>query len=146
MGLTIGRSFEAAERNRGERYLVVRYEDLVGEPEQVMRRVASFTGIDWSASLLTPTVGGVGATSNSAWPARKVTGEIEGQRLELWRGELGDHEAGLVAAATRGAAGRHGYELPRPGLREAVEVSYRRARVTLASRGRPSRPARARSS
>lgn len=140
VGLTIRRSFEAAERNRGERYLVVRYENLVTEPEPVMRQVADFAGIEWSDKLLTPTVGGVGATSNSAWSARKVTGEIEGKRLDLWREELGDHEAGLIAAATRNAARRHGYELPRPGLRELAEVTAR------ASRGRLSPRARARTS
>jgi hypothetical protein len=143
VGLTIRRSFEVAERNRGERYLVLRYEDLVGEPEAVMRRVAAFAGIEWSDTLLTPTVGGVAATSNSAWSARKVTGEIEGRRLDLWREELGEHEVGLIAAATRSAARRHGYELPRPGLRELAEVSARRAR---ASSGRLSLRARARRS
>ncbi len=112
VGLTIRRSFEAAERNRGDRYLVLRYEDLVTDPEAVMRRVADFAGIEWSDSLLTPTVGG-------------------------------EHEAGLVVAATRDAARRHGYELPRPGLRELAEVNVRRAR---ASRGRLSPRARARTS
>lgn len=143
VGLTIRRSFEAAERNRGERYLLIRYEDLVVDPEGVMRRVAGFAGIEWSDSLLTPTVGGVGATSNSSWPARQVTGEIEARRLDLWREELGDRQTGLIAAATGDAARRHGYELPRPGLREVAEVSVRRAR---ASRGRLSRRARARTS
>jgi hypothetical protein len=141
LGLTIRRSFETAQP--GDRYLVLRYEDLVTDPEPAMRRVADFAGVEWSDSLLVPTVGGVGATSNSAWSARKVTGEIEGRRLDLWREELGGHAAGLVAAATRDAARRHGYDLPRPGLRELAEVSARRAR---ASRGRLSRRARARTS
>ena len=138
VGLTIRRSFEAADP--GDRYLVVRYEDLVGDPEPVMRRVAGFAEIEWSDSLLTPTVGGMAATSNSAWSARKVTGEIEGCRLDLWREELDGHAASLIAAATRRAAERYGYELPRPGLREAAEVAIRRLR---ASRGRPSPRARA---
>ena len=144
VGLSIRRSFEAAERNRGERYLVVRYEDLVGDPESVMRRVADFAGIEWSDSLLTPTVGGVPATSNSAWSARKVTGEIEGRRLDLWREELDPAAGGLIAAATRSAARSFGYELPWPGMRSVAEVAARRARVTLASRGTPSPAAPAR--
>lgn len=139
VGLTIRRSFEAAQAD--ERYLVVRYEDLVTDPEPVMRGVADFAGIEWSDSLLTPTVGGVGATSNSAWSARKVTGAIEGRRLDLWREELDGHAADLIGAATRDAARAHGYELPRPGLRETTEVAIRRLR---ASRGIPFRPARAR--
>lgn len=142
VGLTIRRSFGAAERNRGRRYLVLRYEDLVGEPEVVMRRVSGFLCLDWADTLLTPTVGGMPATSNSAWSARRVTGEIEAQRLDLWREELDDRAAAIVAAATRSAARRHGYDLPRPGLRETAEVATRRLR---ASRRRPSLRARARS-
>lgn len=146
VGLTIRKSLEAAERNRGERYAVVRYEDLVADPEAVMRRVAEFAGIDWAESLLTPTVGGVEATSNSAWPARRVTGAIEGRRLHLWRDQLDESAAALVSAATRGPARRHGYELPRPGTRQLAEVAERRARVMLASRRRSFPSARARSS
>jgi len=146
VGLTIRRSLEAADRNRAERYVVVRYEDLVADPEAVMRGVAEFAGIDWSESLLTPTVGGVEATSNSAWSARRVTGTIEGERLDLWREELDESAAALISAATRGPARRHGYELPRPGTRQLAEVAERRARVMLASRRRPSPSARAHSS
>jgi hypothetical protein len=138
VGLTIRRSFEAAERNQGDYHLVVRYEDLVGDPASVMRRVSDFAGIEWSDLLLTPTVGGMPATSNSAWSARKVTGEIEGRRLDLWREELDPTAAGLVAAATRSAARSFGYELPRPGIRSLAEVGTRRLRVTLASRRTPS--------
>jgi hypothetical protein len=144
VGLTIRRSLEAADRNRGERYLVVRYEDLVADPEAVMRRVAEFAGIEWSESLLTPTVGGVEATSNSAWSARRVTGEIEARRLDLWREELDDSAAAVISAATRGPARRQGYDLPRAGTRQLAEVAERRARVMLANRRRPSLPARAR--
>jgi len=148
VGLSIRRSFEAAERGQGDRYLVVRYEDVVSDPDGVMRRVAGFAGIEWSETLLTPTVGGVGATSNSAWSARKVTGEIESRRLDLWREELGDHQVGLITAATRGPAGRQGYGLPPPGFRELAEVGSRRARVAITQvrRRTPSRPAGARTS
>ena len=144
IGLKIRRSFEAAERSRGERYLVVRYEGLVGDPEPELRRIADFCCIEWSDTLLTPTVGGVAATANSAWSARRVTGQIEGRRLDLWREELDPAAAGLIAAATRRAARSHGYELPRPGVRSLAEVAARRARVTLASRGTPSPAGRAR--
>lgn len=153
LGLTIRRSFEAAAENTERlgpgRYLVVRYEDLVAGPEPAMRRVADFLGLEWSPTLLVPTVGGVAATSNSAWPDRKVTGEIEGRRLDLWREQLGDSAASLIGAATRGPARAYGYELPSPGLRESANVAARRARVAVAqlrSRGTPSPPVPARKS
>ena len=92
VGLSMRRSFEAAERNvrrLGEdRYLVLRYEDLVAGPGPTMRRTAGFVGIDWADSLLTPTVGGVEATSNSTWAERRATGRIESGGLDLWREEL----------------------------------------------------------
>jgi sulfotransferase family protein len=153
LGLTIRRSFEAAAENAERlgpgRYLVVRYEDLVAGPEPAMRRVADFLGLEWSPTLLVPTVGGVAATSNSAWSDRKVTGEIEGRRLDLWREQLGDSAASLIGAATRGPARAYGYELPSPGLRESANVAARRARVAVAqfrSRGTPSPPVPARKS
>jgi hypothetical protein len=35
-----------------DRYLLVRYEDLVGEPGAAMRRICGAAGLDWSPSLL----------------------------------------------------------------------------------------------
>ena len=140
VGLAVRRSFEAAARaesDLGGRYLVVRYEELVSDPEDVMRRVVGFAGIDWADSLLTPTVGGTAATSNSAWSARRVTGEIEGRRLDLWREELDDGAQALVAAATRRAARRFGYDLPAPQPGAIGAVSARRAWVALGSRRQP---------
>jgi hypothetical protein len=140
VGITVSQSFRAAERNLsrlGEsRYLVLRYEELVSAPEPVMRRTADFVGVEWASSLLTPTVGGFEATSNSAWPARKVTGRIESRRLELWREELDERSSELVSGITRQAAGRFGYQLPRPRrVRAVADVALRRARFAL-GRGR----------
>lgn len=141
VGLTVRRSFAAAERNVGRlgesRYLVLRYEDLVADARQTMRGVGGFLGVDWAGSLLTPTVGGLAATSNSAWDVRKVTGKIEDTRLDLWRNELDGRSADLVAGAVGGIARRFGYDLPRP--RHAgtfVDVVSRRARLAIGSRRR----------
>ncbi len=137
VGLTVRRSFEAAERNRrslGERYLVLRYEELVTEPEATMRRVAGLAGLDWVDTLLTPTVGGEAATSNSAWSARRVTGEIESRQLDLWRNELDARSLDLVAAATGRVARPFGYDLPRPGPLSLATVGRRRARNAIGSR------------
>ena len=102
-----------------------------------MRRLASFVGIDWADSLLAPTVGGVPATSNSAWSERKVTGAIEDQRLDLWREELDYRSAERLAGAVGGVGRRFGYPLPR--IRRAAtlaEIASRRARLAVGLRGR----------
>ena len=139
IGLTVRRSFAAAERNAGrlgeDRYLVLRYEDLVAAPQAAMRRVAGLVGIDWADTLLVPTVGGVEATSNSAWAERRVTGEIEGRRLDLWRDELDERSAELVAGAVGAVGRRLGYDLPRPRRAGTLfDVVSRRTRLALGSR------------
>lgn len=141
VALGIRRSFAAARRNRrilGERrYHLLRYEDLVARPQEAMRRVAGFADIGWSPSLLVPTVGGVEATSNSAWPGRRVTGAIEARQLELWRQELDERAAALVSAVTARAARPFGYRLPAGGrMRALARVGARRARYELGTRRR----------
>ena len=139
IGLAVRRSFSAAERNAGrlggDRYLVLRYEDLVVDPEAAMRRTSRFLGIDWADSLLVPTVGGVEATSNSAWAERKVTGRIEGGRLDLWRDELDERPAELVVGAVGAVGRRMGYDLPRPRRAGTFfDVVSRRTRLAVGSR------------
>jgi hypothetical protein len=137
VGLDVGGSFEAAGRNERRlgsgRYLVLRYEDLLADSRAMMGRVADLVGVEWSETLLTPTVGGVEATSNSAWAARRVIGEIESRRVDLWREELDERSAAIVAAAAGRAARPFGYDLPRrPGA--IVTVSARRARNAVGAR------------
>jgi len=138
IGLTLDRSFAAAVGNLrrlgGDRYLVVRYEDLVADPEPTMRGVAHVAGIDWDESLLVPTVGGVAATSNSAWSERKVTGTIESRGVDLWRETLSRRSSEVVCAGARASARSVGYDLPRPRPGAAAEVALRRARLALSAR------------
>jgi hypothetical protein len=139
VGLTVSQSFAAADRNSrrlGEgRYLVLRYEELVADPEPVMRRTAGLIGLGWSETLMRPTVGGIPATSNSAWSARRVTGEIESRQLELWREELDERSSELVSGIARRSARRFGYDLPRPRRPKAfVDVASRRARFAIGRR------------
>jgi hypothetical protein len=66
----IGRSLAVAagfQRRLGpERYRVVRYEELAGEPEACMRGIADFLGIEFDPALLRPTVAGRDTASNSS--------------------------------------------------------------------------------
>ena len=63
----------AAAERYGERVLVLTYEQLVGDPESTMRRVAGRLGIDWAPSLLRPTFNGRPIGANSSDPT--VQGE-----------------------------------------------------------------------
>ena len=141
VGLTLRSSFAAAERNARRlgdgSYLLLRYEDLVARPQPAMRRVADFLEIDWADSLLTPTVGGIEATSNSVWAERRVTGQIEDRRLDLWREELDERSAELVSGAVGRVGRRLGYDLPRPRRAGTLAgVLSRRARLAVGTRRR----------
>jgi hypothetical protein len=76
----------AAADRHGDRVLVLTYERLVREPEQVMRRVAERLGVAWRPSLLQPTFNGLSVRANSSDP---VGGEgILPGRAEAFRESL----------------------------------------------------------
>ena len=59
-----------------ERYLLIRYEDLVADTQQVAQRMAKFLGIEPLATLLEPTVAGMPATRNTSFPTGKPAGVL----------------------------------------------------------------------
>jgi len=129
---------EEAPRTYGrDVYLVVRYEDVVAAAERELRRVADFVGIDWSDSLLRPTLAGVPMRANSAWLDRRVVGEIHDRSLDDGSRDLDRRTLALVHARTSRGGRALGYEVPRVGrIRAAVIEATERVR-RLAGAGRP---------
>lgn len=58
------------------RYLIVKYEDLVKDPSAIMHRISGFLNISFNEILLTPTENGLPAVSNSMFPQERVKGKI----------------------------------------------------------------------
>lgn len=89
--VTFTRSVILKER-LGERYLVLRFEDLLGDVGGTMRRLAAAAGVPWHDSLLQPTNAGIPWTGNSMF------GAAEGvdARLAESKGLLGETERRLV--------------------------------------------------
>jgi Sulfotransferase family len=129
----VTRALVQAREAASDTYLVVRYEDVVAAPERELRRVADFVGVDWSDSLLRPTLAGVPMRANSAWLDRRVVGEIHDRSLD---NELDPRTLALVHARTSRAARALGYDLPRVKRVQAVriEVAERARRVADARR------------
>jgi len=100
------------ERSLAGRYLVVRYEDLVGDPEREMERVRAFLEVSPHPSLTTPTVAGVPVRANSSFDAG-APGVIS--RAHDAR-EVSRFEGRLLGAFTASSARAFGYELPAPSL------------------------------
>ncbi|MDX6414795.1 MAG: hypothetical protein QOH23_2205, partial [Gaiellaceae bacterium] len=119
-------------------YLVVRYEDVVRAAAHELRRVAEFIGIDWSSSLLHPTLGGVPIRANSAWLERRVLGEIHDRSLAPAAADLDARTLSLVHARASGQARALGYDLPRVGVARAasIDAAERLRRLTAAVRAR----------
>jgi Sulfotransferase family len=122
--LEIRRTLEAArrtiERIGPDCYSIVSYEELVRDPERVMRGVAAFLDIEFTDILLTPTTAGRLVGANSAWPERRVRGTVHALSVDSWRGSLGRGEETIVLAETAQAANAIGYPLPEPSSMSRV--------------------------
>lgn len=72
------------------RFLVIRYEDLVKNPKDVMEAVCRLGGFDFAVSMLEPTRAGEGWQGNSAFQ-EAFTG-INTTTVNQWKGYLTEHE------------------------------------------------------
>ncbi len=77
-----------------ENYLVIRYEDLLTEPQSTMKKVATFLSISFSDNLLRPTV------MSSQWGGNSSENQpferISEKPLNKWRSSITDLEIQLV--------------------------------------------------
>jgi protein-tyrosine sulfotransferase len=75
-------------------YKIIRYEDLVTNPSDVIREIAKFIEIDFSEVLLEPTVMGTKWSGNST-SGRPLVG-ISRDRIDAWKGEIYPLEIMLI--------------------------------------------------
>ena len=68
----------------GEKYLLVRFEDLIANPEREMKKVSAFLNIEFSDNFLKQTIGNKkqGAVSSIERGMRSGIKDISGSRLE----------------------------------------------------------------
>jgi PAS domain-containing protein len=72
----------------GSRIHVVRFENLVEDPEGTLARLCTFLEIEWFDSLTSPTVRGRPWTGNSYAPEKLTPDGIASHKAEEWRGEI----------------------------------------------------------
>jgi hypothetical protein len=134
----IGRSLRLAQENPrrfNNRYLVVRYEDLVDRPTSQIERVQQFLGVASDATLHVPTAGGRPVRAHSSF-GRPAAGSIEPSRPPAVL--PAEHNA-LLGAYAADAARPFGYEVPAPGsiakcmirLRHWPRHAFRESRIWL---------------
>ena len=87
---------------------VIRFEDLLSEPEKEMRRVCSFLEIPWDPVLLRPTKAGEPWGGNSA--SLTTFRAIDTRPIDRWRSVLGEREIAWVEFHCADDMRRWGYE------------------------------------
>jgi hypothetical protein len=106
------RSVRLAERNarrHPDRYLIVRYESLVADPEGILRGVCGFIGEDYSPDLL--------HLGNRATT-------IHTRSVGRFRGQLRPQEVLLLQLAAGRRLGRHGYGMERVDLAGSERLRF----------------------
>ena len=116
----------AAERGQGNpRFRRVRYEDVVAEPEQMMREISGFIGEEFDPAMLsTQKV----STADQPWFLRSHDA-LSKDRLGAWQGQLTRNDVRLIEAGAGTLMKEMGYPLSeRPasaGLRLRGKVQSR---------------------
>ncbi len=96
-------------RQQPERFLVIRYEDLVKNPEEIIQAVCRHAGIDFAETLLQPTRVGADWGGNSAHHAG-FSG-VDASTADLWRKKLSPHEVWWIELHCRKGMEIAGYAL-----------------------------------
>jgi hypothetical protein len=76
-----------------DRYLLVRFEDLVAQPEPSARRLSEFLGFEYTQAMLRQVV------HNSSFGAEAVASGIDASALDRWRRYLSQHDGERLTAA-----------------------------------------------
>ena len=95
-----------------DRYLVVRYEDLVTDTQRVLRRISDFLDISFSETLLQPTILGRPWKGNST-SNTDFTG-ISTAPVSAWRQYVNDYEIRVVNRISSSVIQEYGYERLEP--------------------------------
>lgn len=114
----------ACQSSRRTNYLMLRYEDLVADPEKQVGRICRHAGVEYAPGLVDATDFEAGVR----WWGRRAHYKLTGERLGRWRVDLAPWQAAVVERVAGPYMEMYGYsrELPRANLptmaRAAVEA------------------------
>ncbi len=109
-GDALTREYQRRATQAGFGFMAVRYEDLVAQPEAIMREVATHLDIPWDPMLVAPTRGGTAWGGNSSYGTDGAPSQISDVSLRRYEQEL---PASIVTGVSRLLARRMeawGYE------------------------------------
>jgi len=100
-------ALEEQQKGKDASHCLLRYEDVLADPEREMRRVAAHLEIDWEESLLRPTSAGIPTHPNSSFTGDMPAGAIS--HATGGDAHLSQNEREAIAACVGGLARQLGY-------------------------------------
>jgi sulfotransferase family protein len=97
-------------RNVGTRYLELRYEDLVTEPQRELRRVCEHSSLSWESAMLDHT----GVSEVATMPEHRNIAQPPTPGLRDWRNQMSPEDALLFEQVAGDVLRGAGYELLDP--------------------------------
>lgn len=113
-------------------YMVIRYEDLVSDPETSMRHVAKHLDVQFEPAMLNPSVLGERWKGNSI--SRLEFNGISSHPLEAWKTEINPLEIDLVNTQFPHVLREFNYELHRPSSSPLLPVKGESIKIYIANR------------
>lgn len=98
--------------------LTVRFEELVGRPEEELRRVCAFVGEEFDAAMLAPAP----AAPSDRWWFERAHAPIDPARAGRWRSELTHGDVALVEWIAGERLARCGYAAAEPAAGAASKL------------------------
>ncbi|MEO5986111.1 MAG: sulfotransferase [Candidatus Limnocylindria bacterium] len=116
---------ERNERKHPGRSMIVRYEDLAGEPEAMLRRICAFIDEPFDVEMLQ--MGGAAdfreAGGNSSF-GRFATGQISTASIGRYRSALGERQIAFIQLHAGRPMDRHGYASSKVKLSGLAALRY----------------------
>lgn len=112
---------ELGRRLGPERYVEVRYERLVAEPEAVLREICAFGGLDYNATML----GYVGQTESATKVHQQRLNEAPRVGVRDWRTEMCPADRGAFESIAGSILSELGYEVEMRGRGRRRLAVYR---------------------
>jgi hypothetical protein len=109
-----------------QRYLILRYEDLTGDPQVKLNELQAYLKIDWDTTLVSPTRAGEQWSGNSMFADQFK--EISSQPVARWVNNLSPLDAAIIELKAAEMMKTYGYTpeaLPGAGLSQALEARWR---------------------
>lgn len=106
-----------------ERWRLVRYEDLVSNPQSTLSGLAAFLGGEWDPSMLRFYEGATGAIGPNGPLPSLVTKPVVGNRADKWRDELDAETIAIVEAVCGSVMEGFGYTPSEHRLRAPARAS-----------------------